>query len=117
MLYAAADALSHQLGATHVAFASGTCVPVARADGKTIPPPGTSFFKPFGFDGETMGAARSALLKSLKRAKDAAVREAAPAWAEAMQLYHQWCILAGESAFCCLGRGVHIFLLFTPQVH
>jgi hypothetical protein len=95
MLHAAQDAIIKLQGPTHVAFASGSCIPVARADERTLPPPGTSFFQPFEFGVETMNSARSALLESLKHA---AVQAAAPAWAKALQLNHQWVVLAGESS-------------------
>lgn len=96
MLDAAAEAIADkQPRAAHVAFASGLCVPIARADGATLPPPFASFFAPLGVGAGALQGARAALEGALEAAGGGAAADAA-AWADSLQLYHRWCILAGE---------------------
>jgi hypothetical protein len=97
MLDAATEAIAKQPRAVHVAFASGVCIPVARASSSTLPPAGTSFFEPFRFGAPTLKLVRTVLHQALEQASGTAGAEPA-AWAAGLQLYHQWCILAGEVA-------------------
>jgi uncharacterized membrane protein YdfJ with MMPL/SSD domain len=100
MLDAATEAIAKQPLVEHVAFASGACIPVARATSSTLPPPLTSFFEPFRFGAGTLKRARSVLLESLEGTKTVSQAEA-EAWAAGLQLHHQWSILAGKD--CLVG--------------